>query len=193
MSSQGGAEGSVAQVPTGVSERTLQEISLLEQRVQQNRDVLQALKERLAEQQGLIEAYTNAHQSIYRTIELGYDNTLTWYTVIITLVGILGALFFVGYKKREVNKVADDAVNQVEGRLSDPELMATLVAGAIETDKHQETLSRIKNELFDELSDDLKSWLGDKYSGRSFSDDDESESTTKERFKAAIGEPESQS
>jgi len=189
MATQGTQSGAVGQEAVSVVDNVAPQVSALQQQVQQQNDAIQALKERVAEQQGLLEAYSAAHDSVFRTIEMGYSNTLTWYTVVLALAGLVGLLLIGGYKKREIAKVADDARDLVKEKFDDPEVMATYLAGAMETEKYQETLSRLKNELFEELRDDLRDWFEDSYS--STLKEGESQRIVKEKFQEAIGESDS--
>lgn len=168
--------------------RFSREIESLKNQLAENAEKLNDLQVELAKQGGQVEAYSRAHESIFRTLELGYSTTLTWYTVVIALGGLLGLFLIVMYKKREVDQMADRVQEQFNEKLKEPEVVATYIAAALETEKHQASLSRLKTEVFEELRSDIMDWLEDDRSTNV--NDDEDEAGIVEEFRRATSSEE---
>lgn len=97
-----------------------------------------------------------------------YDSSLFWYSTVLSIVavvvaiaGVAGFLLIRSYKRREVNQLVDQAKENLDELFSNEKAMASYIAGAMKTDTFEKSLDTIKNELFTELSNDIKSWVDD--------------------------------
>ncbi|MCK7459117.1 hypothetical protein [Idiomarina aminovorans] len=150
-----------------MSERN-EEAADLESKISELENQVQQLQLASAQYEGKVDSIEKSQFLVSQSYAATYDSSLLWYSVIISVIGLLvavsGVIGFVlikNYKKREVNQVIDEAETSLKERLSNNEQMAAYLSAGLKSEDFNKTLDSMKSSLFNELSRDLKSFLDD--------------------------------
>ncbi|KPD22110.1 hypothetical protein AFK76_11330 [Idiomarina zobellii] len=130
---------------------------------------MRELQLKSAQYEGKVDSIEKSQLLVSQSYTSTYDSSLFWYSIIISIVGLLvavsGVIGFVlikNYKKREVAQVVDEAEANLEKKLSNNEQMAAYLSAGLKSDDFNKKLDALKKDLFNELNRDLVTYLEDK-------------------------------
>lgn len=140
----------------------------LQNRISELEAQMRELQLKSAQYEGKVDSIEKSQLLVSQSYTSTYDSSLFWYSIIISIVGLLvavsGVIGFVlikNYKKREVAQVIDEAEANLEEKLANNEQMAAYLSAGLKSEDFNKTLDTMKSSLFNELSRDLKSFLDD--------------------------------
>jgi len=90
-----------------------------------------------------------------------YDHWTIGLTVLIALAGLFSIAYITDYKKREADKIIDNAVDCAKEKLDNDRLVQSAVVNAFETDGVKNTLNGIKIDIINEQEPFIRSIIQD--------------------------------